>query len=292
MTVDTSAISTAELLARLEQAPTYELSQPFTSDMPQLPGLPRFTLSLLRRHGDTMRDAGYSSAHDLLITIGHSGTHLDAIGHVSVHGRLYGDLDADAVQIGPSGLKQLGIETVAPIIRRGVLADVAGHLGVSAVEPGFGIGGDLLEECLSADSVELHEGDVCLVRTGWGAFWNDPERYVSRDAGLPGVSGDGAAWLADHQVFAAGADCLMFEAFPLGSSALPAHSKLIAGAGVHLIENMNLESVAAAKLHTFVFIALPLRLVGATDGLKPGHRPTQRSRRGEPGPGRYESRAP
>lgn len=264
MTVDGSTISTTELLARLQRAPTYELSQPFTSDMPQLPGLPRFNLSLLRRHGDTMRDAGYSSAHDLLITIGHSGTHLDAIGHVSVHGRLHGDLDADEVQTGPSGLHQLGIETVAPIIRRGVLADVAGHLGVPAVEPGFGIGGDLLKECLAADGVELQEGDVCLVRTGWGAFWDDAERYVSSTAGLPGVNGDGAAWLAGQHIFASGADCLMYEAFPLGSSALPAHAKLIADAGIHLIENMNLESIAAAKLRTFVFIALPLRLVGAT----------------------------
>lgn len=264
MTVNVSSISTADLLTRLEQAPTYELSQPFSNEMPQLPGLPRFSLSLLRRHGDTVRDAGYSPAHDLLITLGHSGTHLDAIGHVSVDGRLYGDLDAEEVQRGPGGLRQLGIETVAPIIRRGVLADVAGHLGVPAVEPGFGIGADLLKASLDAEGVSLEEGDVCLVRTGWGAFWNDPERYVSRAAGLPGVNGDGAAWLAERRIFASGADCLMYEAFPLGSNALPAHSRLVAGAGIHLIENMNLESVAEAKLHTFVFIALPLRLVGAT----------------------------
>ena len=109
-----SDVSTARLLEQLEAARIFDLSQPFTADMPQLPGAPRFQLGLLRRHGDTMRGGGYSAANELMVTIGHAGTHIDAIGHVSVDGRLYGGLSAEEIQRGTVGLSQLGIEAAAP----------------------------------------------------------------------------------------------------------------------------------------------------------------------------------
>ena len=122
---------TSDLITQLQRAHIVDLAQPFHSEMPQLPGAPRFHLSLLRRHGDAMRGGGYSAANEILFTIGHAGTHIDALGHVSVDGRLHGDLLADEVQTGTQGLRQLGIETVGPIVRRSVLLDVAGFLGVS-----------------------------------------------------------------------------------------------------------------------------------------------------------------
>lgn len=256
--------ATNELAARLMQARVFDLSQTIHPSMPQLPGLPRFAHALVRRHGDAYRAEGYSAAQDLIVTLSHAGTHIDALGHVSVHGRLYGDLDAAEVQGGTVGLSELGIENVAPIVRRGILLDVAGLLGVPALEPAFGIGGDLLERARGAAGVEVHPGDVTLVRTGWGRYWDEPDRYANVAGGLPGVDADGASWIADRRPFATGADCLMYERFDPAANRLPVHSELIAGAGIHLIENMNLESLAAAGVHEFAFIALPLRVVGAT----------------------------
>ena len=253
-----------ELIARLQRARVFDLSQTVHPEMPQLPGLPRLSLSLVRRHGDSRRGEGYSSAQDLLVTLSHAGTHIDAIGHVSVDGRLHGDLPAGEVQTGVRGLNRLGIDAVDPIVRRGVLLDVAGLLGVPALEPAFGIGGELLERCRAAAGVELRPGDVVLVRTGWGRFWDEPDRYVSRQDGLPGVDADGAAWLADRRPFATGADCLMYERFDPADNRLQVHSRLIQGAGIHLIENMNLESLAASGVVEFAFVALPLRVIGAT----------------------------
>ncbi|MEA2606472.1 MAG: hypothetical protein QOI00_1229 [Chloroflexota bacterium] len=254
-----------DLVARIGRARIIDLGQPLHADMPQPPGLPRFSLALLRRHGDVLREGGYSAAHDLLITLNHAGTHIDALGHISVHGRLFGDVAADDIQRGTGGLGELGIQAMAPIVGRAVLADVPRHLGIAALEPAFGIDGALLEATLSGQGQVLQKGDVLLVRTGWGAWWSDPERYLGRAAGLPGVNADGAAWLADRGALATGADCLMYEAFDPRHNALPVHSLLIQGRGIALIENLDLEELAAAAIdRAFTIVVLPLKLVGAT----------------------------
>lgn len=264
MSIATPPLPTDSLIDALRTARVVDLGQPFHAQMPQLPGAPRFHLSLLRRHGDLVRGEGYSAANEVVFTICHAGTHIDAIGHISVNGRLHGGLPAAEVQAGTRGLTQLGIETVEPIVRRGVLLDVAGLLGVPAVPPAFGIGAKLLEEALQAADTTIEPGDAVLVRTGWGQFWDDPDRYVSREAGVPGVNLEGARWLSDRQIFVTGADCLMYESFHPSDDRMPVHCHLVQERGVHLVENLNLEALAAARLRRFAFVALPLRLVGAT----------------------------
>ena len=45
---------------------------------------------------------------------------------------------------------------------------------------------------------------------------------------------------------------------------LPAHVLLLVRAGIPIIENLNLEELAAAKVHEFAFVCLPLKMRGAT----------------------------
>lgn len=262
----TSAASapSSDLVKAITSATVYDLGQPTHALMPQLPGAPRYTLTLLRRHGDLNRDGGFSSANELLVSICHAGTHIDAIGHVSVNGKLHGGIEASEVQVGTRGLQQLGIEQALPMVRRGVLLDIAGMLGVEALDPATPITGELLERCAGETGVSVGDGDTVLVRTGWGRFWDDPVRYVSETDGLPGVNIDGAVWLSDRGVTITGADCLMYEYFHPSANELPVHSHLIQGHGVHLIENMLLEPLADAGVHEFAFIVSPLKLVGAT----------------------------
>lgn len=260
----TEATAGSDLVGALRHARVIDLGQPFHADMPQPAGLPRFSLVMVRRHGDTMRGEGYSAAHDLLITLNHAGTHIDAIGHVSVHGRLHGDVSADDVQRGTTGLGEFGIQALTPIVRRCVLADVAGYLGVDQLEPAFGIGGDLLAASLEARGGHLERGDVLLVRTGWGALWKEPDRYLGQGRGLPGVDDAGAEWIVQQGVSATGADCLMYEKFDPMLNALPVHSRLIQGEAIALMENLNLEELAAAAAAAFTIIVLPLPLVGGT----------------------------
>jgi kynurenine formamidase len=260
----TATTDPKDLVTRLQGARVIDLAQPLHADMPQPPGLPRFSMAMLRRHGDVMRGDGYSAAHDLLVTLNHAGTHIDAIGHVSVYGQLHGGVSADEIQRGTNGLGDFGIQSMPPIVRRGVLADVAAHVGVAALEPAFGIDGALLAATLEAQDRILQPGDVLLVRTGWGQLWSEPDRYLGRGQGLPGVDADGAGWIAERGVLATGADCLMYEKFDPRENVLPVHSRLLQQEGIALIENLNLEELATATATEFAVVVLPLKLVGGT----------------------------
>ena len=88
--------------------------------MPQSPNHPRYWHSLPRRHGDMMRADGGSAANDMIVLGTHVGTHIDALAHVSQDGRLHGGLDAGAASSG-GRFQELGVETITPIVRRGVL---------------------------------------------------------------------------------------------------------------------------------------------------------------------------
>ena len=255
---------TAELLNLTSSARIYDLSQPTHSQMPQLPGAPRYTLALLRRHGDAFRNEGLSTANELVVSICHAGTHIDALGHVSVDGVLHGGVCAAEAQTGLGGLQSLGIESAPLFLRRGVLLDAAKALGVDALAPAQGVDADVLQACATEADVTIGPGDVVLVRTGWGQYWNDADRYTGQGLGLAGVSLDGATWLAERGISATGADCLMYESFRVGVDALPVHAMMIQKHGIYLVENVNLEALSRDGISTFVIVMLPLALVGAT----------------------------
>ncbi len=45
---------------------------------------------------------------------------------------------------------------------------------------------------------------------------------------------------------------------------LPGHLILLARAGIHIIENLNLEELAGAGATEFAFLCIPLKVVGGT----------------------------
>jgi kynurenine formamidase len=63
-------------------------------------------------------------------------------------------------------------------------------------------------------------------------------------------------------VFAAGSDTVAFEKVP--DPAMPVHVHLLVECGIHIIECLNLEELAAARMYEFLFLALPLKIRGAT----------------------------
>lgn len=76
-----------------------------------------------RRLAGATNDAG-SNVERVEMTM-HVGTHIDALGHFSIGGKLYNGLNADDV-VTDWGLDRLGIEHMPPMISRGVLLDVSG----------------------------------------------------------------------------------------------------------------------------------------------------------------------
>ncbi len=244
-----------------------DLGRPLFNGMPQSPNHPAFWHSLPRRHGDMVRADGGSAANDVIITGTHVGTHIDALAHVSQDGRLYGGADAAAAGVGGRYL-ELGIHTVEPIVRRSVLLDVPRAIGLPGGCPaGYEITPDDLAAAQHLADVDIGEGDVVLVRSGWGRHFDDgATAYLGKDTGVPGVGEAGARWLAERHVHAAGADSIAFERLAPGAghSTLPAHRVLLVESGIYLVEALDLETLAAVGASEFTFVLIPLRIVGAT----------------------------
>lgn len=258
------------LIGLLQARKLYDLAQPYFSGMPHFPMHPPFLFGLTRKHGDMMMDAGTSSAADSISFGGHVGTHIDALCHFSCDGKLHGGIDAKGVQDYSGGFEQLGAETIAPIIRRGVLLDIARQAGADSLAADFAITPEHLESALRTAATTIQSGDVVLLRTGWARHYTNFALYVTGAEGNEqrhGVAGPGpqieaARWLSERGVFAAGSDTLAFEKVP--AAAMPVHVHLLVEKGIHIIEALNLEELARDGVHEFVFIAAPLKIRGGT----------------------------
>lgn len=245
---------------------TIDLGRPMFVGMPQSPNHPPFWHTLPRRHGDMVRADGGSAANDMIVTGTHVGTHIDALAHVSQDGQLHGGTDAADASIGGRFMEH-GVHTIAPMVRRGVLLDVPLALRLDTCEAGYEITPDDLEVAESRAGITVGDGDVVLVRSGWGRRFNEgTEAYVGRSSGVPGVGEAGARWLARRRVHAAGADTIAFERLAPGGghALLPAHRVLLVESGIYIIEALDLEGLAAQAVYEFTLVLVPLNLVGAT----------------------------
>ncbi len=242
-----------------------ELGHPFFTGMPCSPNHPGFRMTLIRRHGDMVRPDGGSAANEIIVTGGHVGTHVDALAHVSHDGLMHGGVDASDAQVG-GVFRELGAEHTPAFLRRGVLLDVAAALDLEVLAPAQGVGVTELQAALDRCGNTLRTGDVALVRTGWARHFGDGERYLSRVDGVPGVTPEGARWLAEAGVSAVGSDTTAFEQIPAGAghSVLPVHRILLVDNGIHIIEHLALEDASREGLTEFTFVMAPLRIVGGT----------------------------
>lgn len=253
------------LLEQIQKARAYDLGQPYFPGMPHYPTHPPFLYGLTKKHGDLVAGDGVSSSADAIALGTHVGTHLDALCHFSCGGKLYGGIDAEGNQTYGEGLKQLSVDTVAPVLRRGVLLDIAGLENTGALSADFAVTPEHLERAVKTHNIEIRPGDVVLLRTGWAAFWADPVRYITGGEGAnvkgPGPERPAAEWLSARRPFAVGSDTIAFEKVP---SAMPVHVHLLVESGIHIIEALNLEELASRGVREFVFIAVPMKIRGAT----------------------------
>ena len=255
-----------DLLRLAASARVFDLAHPLEATTPTSPNHPPFRMALMRRHGDAVRADGGSGANELFTMGGHTGTHIDALCHVSYQGLLHGGVDAEAAARG-GRFSSLGIETIAPMLCRGVLLDIPALLGVAQLEAAFPVTGEILEECCRRQGVAVEAGDAVLIRSGWPVGrWYDARAYVGHETGVPGPNESAARWLSARGVRVTGADTIAYEwlAAGAGHSRLPAHLHLLVESGIHIIEVMDLEGLAAAAVHEFLFVVAPLKLVGAT----------------------------
>ena len=174
--------STSDLLASLRACRTIDLAQPYYVGAPHHPAHPAYLYSLNKKHGDFVNPGGASSAADAIALGTHVGTHIDALCHFSCNGQLHGGIEAAGVQSYGGGIERHTIDRVEPLVRRGVLLDVAKAEGVEVLPKDFAIEPKHLEKC----GVKVFEGDVALIRTGWAKYWNDAAKFIAevRSPGL------------------------------------------------------------------------------------------------------------
>jgi kynurenine formamidase len=251
---------------RLCSARVYDLGQPYFVGMPHFPTHPPFLYSLTKGHGDIVLKNGASSAAEAITLGGHVGTHIDALCHFSCGGKFYGGIEAEPIQSVDRGFTQLGIATVAPIVRRGVLFDIAGWMKVDALPHDFTITPELLDQIASGHGLKIDSGDVALLRTGWGSLWRDHRRFITgglhEQATGPGPELAAAKWLSSRGVYAAGSDTVAFERVP--AAEMPVHVHLLVESGIHIIECLNLEQLARDEVREFGFVASPMKIEGGT----------------------------
>jgi kynurenine formamidase len=247
----------------LRQLRIFDLEQPRSEAAPIHPSHqpPGYAYLLHRRHQPRPGDRR-SGASGVLITSDHAGTHIDALSHQAEDLKLHGGVRSDDLETS-FGFRELGVETVPPIVARGLLIDLVRHRG-SPPAPGRWIPREEVQAAAAAQGVEPATGDVVLVRTGNGRHWSDPARYLQGAGMAAGVS----TWLAEAGVVAVGADNVAWdwtgEADPELGLTLPGHVLLLVRAGVYIVENLFLEELGAAGASEFTFVCLPLKIVGAT----------------------------
>jgi kynurenine formamidase len=243
-------------------ARAYDLEQPRYAGAPSFPvHEPGLVISLHRRHERGLGERRTGASAVLFMTE-HSGTHIDALCHQAEDMRLHGGVEVDARVQTYTGFTQLGVDTIPPLVARGVLLDVAGALGVERLPDGHSVSLEELQR--AAEGVDLRPGDAVLVRLGSGALWAD--RPVYEAAG--GIGGPASAWLAEQRPLLVGADNLAWDVpdvrDPDVGSTLPGHVLLLVRAGIYIIESLYLEELARDGVREFAFVCLPLKVRGGT----------------------------
>ena len=249
------------LLDALASSRVFDLEQLRSAGAPSHPAhQPGFNYFLHRQHARGGGEAR-TGASGIVVMPEHSGTHIDGLSHQAENLILHGGVHVDSKVQTSAGFRVLGIETMRPLVARGVLLDVAGARRLPAEHA---ITAEELQAAASRAGVEVGRGDVALVRTGYGALWAEPAEYLRG----PGVSAAGSRWLIEQKVAAVGADNLAWDVMgpidPELGVTLPGHILLLVRAGIPIIENLNLEELAAAGVHEFLFVCLPLKMRGAT----------------------------
>ncbi|MDQ2903950.1 MAG: cyclase family protein [Ktedonobacteraceae bacterium] len=252
-----------DLFQELSHARVYDLEQPRYFGAPIFPGHAPGFVYTLHRHHEPDTGAARTSASGTFYASEHSGTHIDALCHQAENLTLYGGLAITPQLQTAAGFTELGVETIPPLVCRGILLDVASYLGVDYVGADRPIGRADLEATAHRQNVTIGAGDVVLVRTGNGARWQDPPTYLASG----GMGADASYWLAEQQVRAVGADNVAWDAPGLRDpdlGTLPGHLILLVRHGIYILENLFLEDLARDKRYEFLFVCLPLKMRGAS----------------------------
>jgi kynurenine formamidase len=279
----TSAVTKAAA-AEIQEGKVVPMSYPLVDGVP-LFGT-RFTKTILTAvslaPGASYGENELTYMEDTWLSQSHVGTHLDGLGHIGRKDCYYNQTPMGKF-INQNNMTKLGLEHLKSFATRGVLIDAvkvfqqAGKLKTNpackkpCLEKGTVITGADLQAGLKMYNATLREGDIVVVHTGWGDLFEQfPAQNATFNSGAPGIGKDAAKWLADQKVVAVGSDTWVVEVIPGENpkEAFIVHNILITDHGIHIIENVRTDLMAAEAAQTnratFFFNMTVPRAVGMT----------------------------
>jgi kynurenine formamidase len=195
---------------------------------------------------------------------GHS--HLDALCHVAFDGAFYNGRTSGSVTAAGSAANT--VEGVKHgLVGRGVLLDVPRVRRVPWLEPGEDVFREDLEAAEGEQGVTVAPGDILLVRTGHSRRLAH-QRWDTQTA-KAGLHPTVATFLTERDIAALGSDGNSDTA-PSSTEgiAFPMHVLALNAMGIHLLDYLQFEDLAAACEREgrweFLFATAPLRIVGGT----------------------------
>lgn len=260
---------------------TYSLAATRFPGMPLFPGHPPFqVLNYVTPHGirvtgakpwGPINDAGLGYMAEYVMATSHSGAHIDALAHMTVgedsHWYGGGNPEQHLTSFGPI---YGDASKMPPFFTRGILLDAPGYRGVDCLPKGDPIDAAEMEAICRAEGVSVEPWDVVLIRTGYMGLWPDAERMAAHKTAGPDISA--ARWLLERGVVATGTDTETYEVQPAPDpgptgNPQPVHTLLLIDNGIHLMESLDLEALARDRVYEFLFVALPLKIRGATGSM-------------------------
>lgn len=199
---------------------------------------------------------------------GYAHSHIDGLCHILYKDQTYNGYPRAEVNT-EKGCVKLGIDNLKQgVITRGILVDIPRLRGLPYLEPGTPIYVEDLEAWEKKAGIKIGTGDALLLRTGrWARREKVGPWAVGRNAA--GFHASVAPWIKARGVAFVGSDAAQ-DVVPsmVEGIGLPVHTLLLTGLGINLLDNQDLESVAAtaAKLNRWEFLLTiaPLAVTGGT----------------------------
>ncbi len=191
------------------------------------------------------------------------GTQLDSLGHIQIADRFYNGWRTEDV-VESWGLNRFGMETVPPIMTRGVLLDIAALKGTARLEAGYVISIQDLEQALARQKLSLQAGDAVLLHTGWGSLWGQDNTAFL--AGEPGPGLAGIHWLYERRIALLGTDTWSIGPVPGEDPERPfvVPQTMYVKLGLVGLENLATEMLAQRQVYEFLLTVTHAKTRGST----------------------------
>jgi kynurenine formamidase len=279
-----TAAVTKAAAAEIQTGKVTAMSYPLVDGIPLFGS--RFTKTILTAvslaPGAAFGENQLTYMEDTWLSQSHVGTHLDGMGHIGRKDCYFNQTPMGKF-INQNNMTKLGLEHLKSFATRGVVVDMvkvfqaAGKFkGNSAckkpcLDKGTVITAADIQAGLKMYNVTLREGDIVIVHTGWGDLFEQfPAQNAVYNSGQPGIGKDAAKWLVSQKIVAVGSDNWAVEVIPGEDpkEAFIVHNILLTDAGIHIIENVRTDLIAAeaaaTKRATFFFNMTVPKGVGMT----------------------------